>query len=115
MHHWMLSLHRPRVRPILLNERGTAIGHFGELDTSSGNSLSTAGEVWSTCLHFNGNYIDSRGRQRVIQVGRKYKLRAQLIGILPAADALLGRDPVLSEVREAPASCVVTPPWYKHG
>jgi hypothetical protein len=84
---------------VLLSDEGRVLGTLAELDTSSGNSLSTAGEVWSTCLHFNGTYTDTAGRPATLAVGTSYKLRTQLTGLLPLADAALGRSPVTSEVR----------------
>lgn len=91
------SLHR--MRPVLLNEDGEQIGTMAELDMSSGNSLSTAGEVWSTCLHFNGNYTDNKGKQQTLKLSHTYGLKVQMFGPLAAADVALGIKYPMSEVR----------------
>lgn len=88
-----------RMRPILLNDEGEQIGTMAELDMSSGNSLSTAGEVWSTCLHFNGNYTDNKGKQQTLKLSRTYGLKVQMFGPLAAADVALGIKYPMSEVR----------------
>lgn len=83
---------------MLTNEAGESIGTLTELDMSSGNSLATAGEVWSTCLHFNGHYVDSRGKQQALKVGRTYGLAVQMYGPLAAADVALGLPRPMTEV-----------------
>lgn len=77
------------------------IGTLGELDMSSGNSLATAGEVWSTCLHFNGSYTDARGKQQTVKVSRTYGLKVLMVGPLAAADVALGLEPPVSEVGQS--------------
>lgn len=87
-----------RVVPVLTDAAGHKLGTLTELDMSSGNSLATAGEVWSTCLHFDGNYIDAAGKQRTLAVGSTYGLRVQMYGPLAAADVALGLPRPMTEV-----------------
>lgn len=83
---------------MLTNEAGESLGTLTELDMSSGNSLATAGEVWSTCLHFNGHYVDARGKQQALKVGHTYGLAVHMYGPLAAADVALGLPRPMTEV-----------------
>jgi hypothetical protein len=84
---------------VLVDAAGVQLGTLTELDMSSGNSLATAGEVWSTCLHFNGNYVDVNGKQQTLQANRLYGLKVQMYGPLAAADVALGLPRPMTEVR----------------
>lgn len=77
---------------------GEPLGTIPELDMSSGNSLATAGEVWSTCLHFDGSYTDAEGRKQSLNVTESYGLRVRMYGPLAAADVALGLPRPMTEV-----------------
>jgi hypothetical protein len=83
---------------VLVDGTGVQLGTLTELDMSSGNSLATAGEVWSTCLHFNGNFVDVNGKQQTLQAGKVYGLKVQMYGPLAAADVALGLPRPMTEV-----------------
>lgn len=89
----------------VLSVAGELLGSLEPLDVSSGSSISTQGEVWSTCLHWNGAYKDTLGRPRALEVGSSYKLRAFMQG--PVAVGDLGRNvqPGKAQVGVRPAAC----------
>lgn len=91
---------------MLVDDAGKSIGVLTELDMSSGNTLATAGEVWSTCLHFNGNYVDKQGKLRTLEVSRTYGLKVEMYGPLAAADVALGLNRPMTEV-SVQLCCVV--------
>jgi hypothetical protein len=87
-----------RIIPVVTDATGEPLGTIPELDMSSGNSLATAGEVWSTCLHFDGSYTDADGRKQSLNVTESYGLRVRMYGPLAAADVALGLPRPMTEV-----------------
>jgi hypothetical protein len=77
----------------VLDAASNMLGSMAPLDTSSGSSLATAGEVSSFCLRFNGSFKGREGDTQWLRPGNVYRLRARLRGPLAAADQQLNGRP----------------------
>jgi hypothetical protein len=94
-----LLLQNCRLFVDVLDAAGSLLGSMSPLDTSSGSSLATAGEVSSFCLRFNGSFRARGGGLQWLRPGQVYRLRARLRGPLAAADQQLQRSPSKQVVR----------------
>ncbi|WIA37929.1 hypothetical protein OEZ86_001306 [Tetradesmus obliquus] len=77
----------------VLDAAGRLLGSMAPLDTSSGSSLASVGEVPSFCLRFNGSFRGRDGGLTWLRPGNVYRLRARLRGPLAAGDLALQRRP----------------------
>eukprot|EP00775_Hariotina_reticulata_P009899 gene9900-10056_t len=79
---------------IVANRTGRPLGFAKPIDVSSGNGRADAGDIWTTCLNFDGRYWPSGSSpdtRASIKVNTVYQLRAVMTGPLAVGDAAIGR------------------------
>lgn len=53
----------------------------------------------SYCTRFDGSFTDTQGRQQMVEVGSRYRLRVGLMGPVSLADVAKQTSPRREEVR----------------